>query len=273
LLVLLASGAELAAQRSGTSLVRVIDEADRPIPYALVQVGKTAPRIANDSGHAVVVVRPAPSLEMSVRRLGYREFRGAVERSADGDEYVVRLSSLVPTLERVVVDARAASPLARTGFYDRVERVQRGAIVGEFITPEELEERNPVQMSDAVIGSRSVRVRYLSARRIAVLTGRGGCAMTILVDKMRVNNSAQDVAREGDPTSISNLERTQRYSLDYDLLEKTLTANPSIDALVAGREIMAIEMYTSMANAPAELIQLTGGGSCGLVAIWTGPRK
>jgi hypothetical protein len=210
---------------------------------------------------------------MSVRRLGYREFRGTVERSADANEFLVRLSSLVPTLDRVIVDARASSPLARTGFYDRVERVQRGAIVGEFITPEELDERNPSQMSDAVIGSRSVRVRYLTSRRVAVLTGRGGCAMTILVDKMRLNNTAQDVAREGDATSISNLERTQVYSIRADSLDKVLGANPSIDVLVAGREIMAIEMYTSMANAPAELVQLTGGGSCGLVAIWTGPRK
>jgi hypothetical protein len=36
---------------------------------------------------------------------------------------------------------------------------------------------------------------------------------------------------------------------------------------------MAIEVYNSTANAPSELVPPTGGGSCGLIAIWTGPRR
>jgi hypothetical protein len=43
-----------------------------------------------------------------------------------------------------------------------------------------------------------------------------------------------------------------------------------IDDLVSGRSVAAIEIYASTANAPAELIPLTGNGSCGIVAIWTG---
>jgi hypothetical protein len=36
---------------------------------------------------------------------------------------------------------------------------------------------------------------------------------------------------------------------------------------------MAIEIYPSSANAPAELQSLAGRGSCGIVAVWTGPRQ
>jgi hypothetical protein len=49
-------------------------------------------------------------------------------------------------------------------------------------------------------------------------------------------------------------------------------SDPDIDELVDGRSIMAIEIYPSTANAPAELIPPSGRGSCGIVAIWTGPR-
>jgi hypothetical protein len=48
---------------------------------------------------------------------------------------------------------------------------------------------------------------------------------------------------------------------------------PGIDQLAAAREVMAVEVYNSTANAPAELIPLTGGGSCGIIALWTGPRR
>jgi hypothetical protein len=42
---------------------------------------------------------------------------------------------------------------------------------------------------------------------------------------------------------------------------------------VNGLSVMAIEVYASTANAPAEMQTLGGRGSCGIVAIWTGPRK
>ena len=42
--------------------------------------------------------------------------------------------------------------------------------------------------------------------------------------------------------------------------------------LVEGSAVMAIEIYPSLANAPDELIPLTGGGGCGIIALWTGPR-
>jgi hypothetical protein len=45
-----------------------------------------------------------------------------------------------------------------------------------------------------------------------------------------------------------------------------------LDMLAHGREIAAIEVYGSTANAPSELIPLTGRGSCGLIAVWTGGR-
>jgi hypothetical protein len=45
------------------------------------------------------------------------------------------------------------------------------------------------------------------------------------------------------------------------------------DEITSVGAVMAIEIYPSMANAPAELVPLTGGGSCGIIALWTGQRR
>lgn len=47
----------------------------------------------------------------------------------------------------------------------------------------------------------------------------------------------------------------------------------TIDELVDAGSVAGIEIYPGTANAPAELIPLTGGGSCGIVAVWTGGRR
>ena len=42
---------------------------------------------------------------------------------------------------------------------------------------------------------------------------------------------------------------------------------------ITASEIMGVEVYPSTANAPVELIPVTNRGSCGIVAIWLGPRR
>jgi hypothetical protein len=172
----------------------------------------------------------------------------------------VSLSTLPNVVEAVEITARASTPLSRTGFYDRVERVQRGAIVGEFITPEELDERNQSRVSNLLHGRRSVRVQVTQFR--PVITGRGGCAMNIVIDG-RFTTHVFGANVGAGLTSINpsgSYQSSSRGGLD-------------IDELVDGRAVMAIEIYPSSANAPAELIPPSGRGSCGIVAIWTGPRQ
>lgn len=86
--------------------------------------------------------------------------------------------------------------------------------------------------------------------------------MTVLLDGQRVNRMPESSSGEA-PTSVRDVRNRV----------PVVTGDTSIDELVASREIMAIEIYGSTANAPAELIPLTGGGSCGIVALWTGPRQ
>ena len=103
-------------------------------------------RIADDSGRLVVPLSEDDSLRFRVRRIGYAEFNGMVPRPADG-RYVIALTPLPTQLAAVTVTERANTPLAMRGFYDRVERVQNGAIVGSFLTPEDLDEMNQSTVS------------------------------------------------------------------------------------------------------------------------------
>ena len=186
------------------------------------------------------------------------------------------MTPLAAIMDTVRVTERRDTPLARTGFYDRVERVKKSAMLGEFITPEELEAKNNSRLSDILQGRQYARIamtnlpppgrnRSGAGRRVAVVLGRARCAMNIVVDGQFVSNTAQETALGETPTSI---RPTGSANLPADL-----SAVPGLDDIVDGHAIMGIEIYPSIANAPVELIPTASHGACGLVAIWTGARR
>lgn len=257
----MAGSGSLAAQSAVD--VTVADQNGRGVPFAVIWTERTRPVIADSLGRVRMALR-GDSVFLQVRRIGYREFRGFV-RLADG-RAAVTLPALALAMDTVRIVERVISPLERRGFYDRVERVKRGAIVGEFFAPEEVALRDVANVSDLLRGSRYVRVGMTSggARvNIPVMLGRGGCAMTILVDGQQMKGTAQDNVTEETPTSINRSGRTGQSG----------GGTASIDDIVNGRSVQAVEVYPSTANAPAELQTLGGRGSCGIIAIWTGSAQ
>jgi hypothetical protein len=240
------------------SVVRVLDRDSLPIPFALVQVDGGEARAADSSGRVRLGAAIGALPRLSVRRMGYVPFNGPTPRTPGG-EHVVVLEPLARDLAAVRTVAPRSTPLSRTGFYDRMERVRKGAFVGWFVTSEELEQRKVLQISRALQGVGSVRVvRNRDGRPI--VTGRGNCPMTVLIDGIRQNSLLKGSSLAA-PTSLN--PRGTQDNVGGDL---------SIDELVEGGSVMAVEIYPSTANAPSELIPLSGGGSCGLIALWTGPR-
>jgi hypothetical protein len=214
---------------SGAMLL-VRDASNHPIPYALVYVGNSAARATDSLGRVLLARTDQLNVDVRVQRIGFVPHQGAVTRASLTAPFVVSLLPANPTLSEVRAVAPRNTALSRTGFYDRMDRVRRGAIVGEFVAPEELELRAQANIAQALYGKRYVTVRGSS------VFGRGGCRMQVLLDG------------------------------------KLMEGN-RLDAFVGGNEVMAIEVYASTANAPAELIPLTNRGSCGIVALWTGPRR
>lgn len=263
-------------QGSPKPTVVVRDAVGAPVSWAVVRIAGGAPLIADDSGRVLVGSVDGDSIQVSARRIGYRPFDGWVVRSASSNEFSAILPRIALALDTVRVTAAAVStPLARTGFYDRAARVRRGAITGEFISPEELDERNQSRLSQIFTGRRYTTIQMASAgsRQVPALLGRGQCAMTILVDGMRITNTAQDLVLEaGAPQSINSAGSRQLNPGSRDQQGRVVNVL-GLDDIVEGRAVMAIEIYPSTANAPAELIPQGGRGSCGFVAIWTGGRR
>lgn len=260
-----------SAQTAGIR-VAVKDDAAAPVPYALVTVGSGRAVVADTLGVAEFRVKTADSLRIMVRRIGYRLFDGWATRNVNGD-YAVVVPRLAATLDAVSVTERANTVLARTGFYDRVQRVQNGAILGEFLTPEDLEARKPSSVSRAMGGTLYARLAYTPPRgkgRLAVIHGRGGCAMTIVLDGEVVKGTIQDApAASMLPTSIVSAG-TMPASVRNETRAEDLG---SIDDVVDMKAVVAVEIYPSTANAPFELQRLATRGNCGIVALWTGARR
>lgn len=252
---------DLARAQTQRSRVEVHDARGGRVPFALVTLGTAAGVVADDSGRALVTAR-GDSIRLLVRRIGYKEHFGWVPRGEDG-AYAVTLTPLVMTLDTVAIREMADTPLSRSGFYDRMQRVQRGAIVGEFVTPEQLEERSSSQTSNLFVGRRYARVIRQGSRGLPIIVGRASCAVTVLVDGHRVFNLVGEGLAGDAPQSI-NGAGTQKGSAGNLL---------TIDQVVDGNDVAAIEIYPSTANAPVEMQTLGGRGSCGVVAIWTGARR
>ncbi|MBX7119211.1 MAG: hypothetical protein K1X31_09475 [Gemmatimonadaceae bacterium] len=267
-----APGVRAAAAQQAVR-VEVRDDAGATVGFALVAPVGGASRVASDAGVAEFRLRAADSLHLRVRRIGYREFQGWVPRT-DVGTYAVRLERLAATLQAVQVTAAGASvntPLAQRGFYDRVDRVQKGAILADFFTPEQLDERPFTKISQMIAGSRYARVgsiAFNNNRRLLVIVSRGGCPMTILLDGQPVIGTAQDIAVSETPQSLAPAGTRQSRAATTDAFQP-----PTIDDVIDGRAVSAIEVYPSMANAPQELVRGSGRGSCGIVALWTGARR
>lgn len=242
--------------------IRVIDPLGVPVPFANVSVNGGLVAITDSLGVAPVRTQKRDSIELRVRRIGYKEFFGFVRNDSLG-ELSLTLTPLARLLAEVRIEDRQNTTLSRTGFYNRAERVRNGAILGEFLTPELLDERNAASVSRALSGQRYVTVGRMGSR--PVLLGRGGCAMTVLLDGQRLAGQLEEAIVEETPTSINRSGTATRNAGRPDLLF-------DIDQVVSGLSVMAIEIYPSTANAPFELQRLGGRGSCGIIAIWTGPR-
>lgn len=263
LVIALSAPGALMAQKAG-AIIRVLDQHGAPVPHAFVEVRGAPGRVADDSGR-VSLIATDDSLSVTVRRIGHQPFFGRIGVAA-GRVTTVTIPSLAQTLAPVTVtEARTLSPLERAGFYDRVQRVQRGAFSAEFITPEELDARQGWRPSDLFQGRRFVKVARTSGMSPqSYLMGRGGCQMTVYVDGHLFREEWQRGA-----------EAMMNSRGGGGSRERMIKMVP-LDDIVSPNEIAAIEIYASAANAPAEMIPLVGAakdGACGIVAIWTGGRR
>ena len=221
--------AERKQIETSSAWLTVLDRDSVSIPFASVSVDGGRTLLTGLDGRVRLPRNVKGPVAVQVRRIGYTPFVGAITPRVSDGAYRVQLFRSAERLAEVTVVAPRVTMLSRTGFYDRAERVRRGAHLGAFLTPEDVERRPFGSAANLISG-----MQYVWMNPNGSPGGRGGCAHQVLVD--------------GLPATIPL-------------------------RLIPASEVMAIEVYPSTANAPVELIPLTDRGSCGIVAIWLGPRR
>ncbi len=226
-----------------------------PISYANVQVNGGRRYVADDSGRVAVPLRATGRLTLLARRIGFEPEE--VKLDAMPDTTVrLRMRAVATVLPGQVVTGKA--PYVRLdlgGFYKRMAEVERGARVGYFVTPEDLELRKPQNVTDAVEQFPSIRLRPIDdgkmspdgmyhsdglplARKFRI-EDRTGCPLTVYFDRVRIQ-----------PTMVG-----------------LKLVDAEINTLVQPHSVAGIEVYPRGMGAPPEF--QPAGNTCGVVVIWS----
>jgi hypothetical protein len=206
----------------------VRDAGGRPIVRANVGVrGAAASASTDERGAFSLGGLPAGTRALQVRAIGYEPASVAVT-----------LASGASTSARVTMQRRAdvLAPVTVLGKESRrsrditgfVERSRNG--MGSYLTAEDIDKRGAIQLTDAMRMMTGIQVRP-NGRGYSIL-GRGGCAPSVFIDGLPVQEGARD-----------------------------------IDDLVRPSDVAGVEVYSGGGTVPAQFAAQANG--CGTVLIWT----
>ena len=203
-----------------------------PIAGARIRVAEAdRETVSDETGHYALVDLPAGTFSLEARAIGFVPIARTVTLSARRPlTFDIRFDSAARILPNIEVKG--------TVVFDRgVEEFERAKKrgFGYFIGPEEIERRNVFDAAELLRMVPGVTVNRPAFGAGSVVTVRGGCAASIVVDGMRFDN------------------------------------NTTLDEVVRPEDIAAIAVYRSAAETPAEY---QGFNGCGAVVVWTkrGPR-
>jgi hypothetical protein len=239
------------AQRNavtGTLRGRVVDEATGTgvatalVEFLDVHTRVRATDVADAEGAFVLADLPTGSFRLRASRIGYARALTPywILESGEVLTLVVYLDPDAVLLAPLEITARerSRSPVL-SAYYNRVQR----GVGGTFITREEIDRRNPSQVTDLLLDVPGVRVisggigansRVVSIARSAMLSG-GRCPVQIWVDGM--------------------------------LATRNPGAAVSLDELAIPETLEGIEIYRGLATIPPEFV--TPDARCGVIALWT----
>jgi hypothetical protein len=232
LVVLLASGVDLAAQDRGRLHGIVVDSAARPIADVDVSVAAARQLTRTDSAGAFLFVRlPADSVSILVRRIGFQPQRVVAMPGEATPPLRVVLVRDPTMLEGVEVNARLARK--RSGIEDFYRRRARG--VGTYFTRDDFVERHSQRASDLL--------REVPGLRFVRIPGGMG---------IRFNSSAI-VRRDCTPMIWLDGQRAPGLEIDD----------------VPASDIEGLELYNGPSTTPVQFSQYSSASTCGTVVIWT----
>lgn len=234
--VLALAPASLCAQNTtshGTVAGVVRDSSGGGIGGAEINIAGTPLRArTNAQGEFRLTNVPAGTVTVAVRRLGFIPTVASIVIAVnEAAVMTVIVAPLAQSLATVIVrgDRRFEDHGRLAGFYQRRARSSGG----HFITREQIDQRNPAQVTDLLRSVPGARIYSSTFSNVVRFRGMR-CAPLVWLD--------------GFPATAGEF--------DLDAL------NPYI--------IEAIEVYLGVATVPPEFRWVRGGGSCGAIVIWTG---
>lgn len=212
------------------SVVTVADGS--PLAGAMVSITDGPETRANERGEWTLQNAPVGTRMLEVRALGYYPDRRRVDIVTGGAPVRVALSTLEAVLDTVRVTARRNRD--SSGFQDR-----RRSGVGHYLTPKDIERRQPVAVSDLFSIMPGIHLDAAGGR-IVMRGAFGPCDPAIY---------------------INGLPMTSRTAGGGAV---TLTAG-DIDAWMRPQDVTGIEIYAGD-SAPIEYQQAMSG--CGSILMW-----
>jgi hypothetical protein len=222
-----------AQQRARNLSVTITDVDGRPIADATVVVVGTKLRATSDANGQVEFrnVDWGPH-QVSVRKLGYREYTEQLVIPADGSMATGIMLGRVPVnLEKVVVRDTGGKPIRLGGtsrLDDFYKRRRTGA--GTFFTREDIDKRNPGRLLDMFMGIPGVRLTYRGSTPLLSFA-RCKNGVEVFVDGQRLN----------------------------DGLNVLSSIHPN--------QIEAIEIYHGLASVPPQFVPKPD--DCAAILVWT----
>lgn len=238
----------------------VTDGDGQPIAYATLQVNGGRRFASDDSGRFTVPVSAGGGFTLLLRRIGYSPAEVRLDGMPD-TAVRVRMNALATALPGQLVTGR--SPYANLdlgGFYQRMQESEKGALVGYFVTPEDLQLRNPVNLTDAVEAFPNIRLRPIDDGQRGVdglyhgdgvplnrkmrIENRQGCPLTVYLDRIRIQPAASGRTASG------------KAFVDEE-----------VNTIIQPHSVAGIEVYPRFGGAPPNFS--IAAGTCGLVLVWS----
>lgn len=212
---------------------RVMDSLGTGIPYVNVQLNGASKVVTDETGAFRIEVPTKGRFTIDVRRIGYQALHIDFMSVPDSAIHLV-LAPIARTLETTRVVAERLTSLVLHGFYDRMKQRSQGTASGYFITPEDIELRQPQRASIMIEDAPSIRIRRVSNFEYAAF-GSDGCPANVYLNGHRLD----------DPRGGSVI----------------------FDQNVDAASLAGIEVYTRGTRAPPAYQGLNG--SCAVILIWT----
>jgi TonB family protein len=217
----------------GTISGVVRDSSGAGIAGAEVSIAGTGLRAhTNSQGEFRLTNVPAGAVSVGVRRLGFVPAVASIVIAANETAAIsVLVAPLAQSLAAIIVrgDRRFEDYGRLAGFYQRRSRSSGG----HFITREQIDQRNPAQLTDLFRNVPGARIYSSTFNNVVRFRGMR-CAPLVWLD--------------GFPATAAE------FDLD--------TLDPYV--------VEGIEVYLGVATVPPEFRWVRGGGSCGAIVIWTG---